>query len=95
MQSKTDPDNADRVLFQNTRQKGLSFEEVYLQLTHFIREDPMYQYRLSIGTDSQVTRTTVFATAIHLHRVGRGAIGFITSQHVPRPIHKPSGKDFL
>jgi predicted RNase H-related nuclease YkuK (DUF458 family) len=87
MQPISDPDAGDRILFQNTRQKDLTFEEVYLQLAHFIREEPMYQYRLSIGTDSQVSRTTVFATAIHLHRVGRGAIGFITSKHVPRPIH--------
>lgn len=87
MQPISDPDAGDRILFQNTRQKDLTFEEVYLQLAHFIREEPMYQYRLSIGTDSQVSRTTVFATAIHLHRVGRGAIGFITSKHVPRAIH--------
>ena len=94
MHTKTDPAYSDRVLFQNTRQKGLTFEEAYLQLIHFIREEPMYQYRLSIGTDSQVTRSTVFATAIHLHRVGRGAIGFITSRHVPRPIHSLREKIF-
>lgn len=86
MHTESDPYLGDRILFQNTRQKGLTFEEAYLQLVHFIREDPMYQYRLSIGTDSQVTRSTVFATAIHLHRVGRGAIGFITNKHIPRPI---------
>ena len=74
------------MLFSNSQYKNLSFEQVYDLLLDFIKQAPDYQYRLSIGTDSQVKNSTVFATAIHLHRVGRGAIGFISSQIISRPI---------
>jgi len=74
------------MLFKNSQYKNLTFEQVYELLLDFIKEAPDYQYRLSIGTDSQVKNSTVFATAIHLHRVGRGAIGFISTQVVSRPI---------
>ena len=75
------------VYFHNSRYNHLTIDQVYSQLLEFIRQAPHYEYRLSIGTDSQVDKYTVFVTAIHLHRVGRGAIGFITKQILPRPIN--------
>jgi predicted RNase H-related nuclease YkuK (DUF458 family) len=77
----------DTLLFQNSSSKNLTFEQVYKQIIKFISQAPYHEYRLSIGSDSQVGRHTVFVTAIHIHRIGRGAIGFITKQVLPRPIH--------
>jgi predicted RNase H-related nuclease YkuK (DUF458 family) len=64
----------------------MTFEQVYDHILDFLSQSPYSEYRLSIGTDSQVTKHTLFATAIHLHRIGKGAIGFITRQVIPRPI---------
>jgi predicted RNase H-related nuclease YkuK (DUF458 family) len=74
--------------FHNSMYSHLDFDEVFSKLVAFIRQAPYYHYRLSIGSDSHVeARHTVFVTAIHLHRVGRGAIGFITKQIINRAIH--------
>ncbi len=74
------------MVFCNSIYRDLSIDGVYDQLIQFMKQAPHNEYRLSIGTDSQVGRATVFVTAIHLHRVGRGAIGYITKQILPRPI---------
>lgn len=72
--------------FYNSIHSNMTFEQVFKNLSNFIKQAPCNTYRLSIGTDSQVNKHTVFITAIHLHRVGRGAIGFITKQVLRRPI---------
>lgn len=75
-------------LFRNSIYNNLTLEHVYELLVRFMRQAPHNEYRLSIGTDSQVGfHETVFVTAIHLHKVGRGATGFFTTQIFPRPIH--------
>ncbi|HZJ56799.1 MAG TPA: ribonuclease H-like YkuK family protein, partial [Clostridia bacterium] len=66
-----------RALFRNSVHQGLTLDQVYELLLGFLRRAPHNEYRLSIGTDSQVgADKTVFVTAIHLHKVGRGATGF-------------------
>jgi predicted RNase H-related nuclease YkuK (DUF458 family) len=43
-------------------------------LESFIQEDPASEYKIVIGTDSQTDgQSTVFVTAIIVHRVGMGA----------------------
>jgi hypothetical protein len=73
-------------LFSNSKYHNLTFDQVYEHILNFIKQAPYCEYRLSVGSDSQVGRNTVFVTAIHLHRIGRGAIGFITKHVVPRPM---------
>lgn len=52
----------------------MSLDEVVERIKQFIQANPDSQYRLAIGTDSQVKgRYTCFATGIHIHRVGQGA----------------------
>ena len=75
-------------LYQNSLYKDLSLDQVYELLLTFLRRAPHNEYRLSIGTDSQVgIRETIFVTAIHLHKIGRGATGFFTTQRLKRPLH--------
>ncbi|NLJ65971.1 MAG: hypothetical protein GX340_01505 [Clostridiales bacterium] len=74
-------------LFRNSRYKDLTLNQVYEMLVNFLKQAPHNEYRLSIGTDSQVgTNVTVFVTAIHLHKIGKGATGFFTTQIFPRPL---------
>lgn len=81
--------------FNNLRHKKISFNEVCDHLLDFINMLPNYTYKLSVGSDSQVnSECTMLVTAIHLHRVGRGATGFVTSQMIPRPIYNLREKIF-
>lgn len=60
--------------FFNSVQKNMSFSDVIAGIKYFIRANPDCEYRLAVGTDSQVKgKYTCFATGIHIHRVGQGA----------------------
>ncbi len=60
--------------FFNSMQKNMSFADVVESIKYFIKANPDCQYRLAVGTDSQVKgKYTCFATGIHIHRVGQGA----------------------
>lgn len=74
-------------LFYNTRQEVFTFPEMFARILKFIKEDPQNSYRIAIGTDSMVRTTTCFITAVLVHRVGKGAIGFLKKITIPRPIH--------
>jgi uncharacterized protein len=68
-------------------EKEMDFELVLIRMKDFMKKDPRSRYVLSIGTDSQVHQTvTRFITAIHLHRVGKGAWGCLKNYTVNRPI---------
>jgi len=71
--------------FYNMSESHMSFETVMKRLKHFILKDPRSLYVLSVGTDSHVHQTeTKFITAIHLHRVGKGAWGCLKNYMVGR-----------
>lgn len=55
----------------------LSLEELILEISQYIREEPDCLYRLVIGTDSQIRGSNglseiFFVTAVVLHRIGFG-----------------------
>ena len=59
--------------FFNSIQENLSFADVVACIKYFIKADPDGEYRIAVGTDSQVKgKYTSFATGIHVHRVGQG-----------------------
>lgn len=69
--------------FYNLSERHMSFETVFSRICYFIQSAPRNMYRLSIGTDSQVhQKDTRFITAIHLHRVGKGAWGCLYHQTI-------------
>lgn len=71
--------------FYNLSEQHMDFETVFARICSFIQNDPRNLYRLSIGTDSQVhQKVTRFITAIHLHRVGKGAWGCLRHLAVKR-----------
>ncbi|WP_369902867.1 ribonuclease H-like YkuK family protein [Bacillus manliponensis] len=71
--------------FYNLSEQHMDFETVFSHICSFIKKDPRNFYRLSIGTDSQVhQKDTRFITAIHLHRVGKGAWGCLHHRTMKR-----------
>lgn len=73
--------------FYNLSNQNMSFDDVISKIRTFIKKDPSNPYRLSIGTDSHVHRDyTRFITAIHIHRVGKGAWGCIRNYTEKRKI---------
>lgn len=56
------------------------------RILKFIQDDPLASYRIAIGTDSQVRSRSHFVTGILVHRVGKGAVGFIRETVISRNI---------
>lgn len=50
----------------------LSLDAMFLKVVDYVREDGACRYNLIIGTDSFLNTSTLFVTAVIIHRVGRG-----------------------
>ena len=71
--------------FQNLQKKDMSFEEVFVHIVEFMKLNPSGDYRLMVGTDSQVHKKhTVFITGIVIRQVGNGVWGCIRKVMIPR-----------
>lgn len=58
----------------------LSFEETFKEIMNYVGQQPDEQYKLIIGSDSQMRENTIFVTAIIIHRVGKGARYYFRKQ---------------
>lgn len=76
----------NHVTFHSTKHEFLSFNQLLNRILDFIKVDPKASYRIAIGTDSQFKSKTYFVTGILVHRVGKGAIGFLREIVIPRNI---------
>ena len=85
----------DKTLFQNLKKEDMTFDEVCSQIIAFIQADTDSSYRISVGTDSQVGPRTVFASCILIHRIGKGAIGFLHKYDMKRPVTNLREKIYL
>ena len=71
--------------FKNLQEDSLSFEAVYSRILSFMQKDPGGEYRLMVGTDSQVhSSRTLFITGIVIQNAGKGAWACIKEQEIPR-----------
>lgn len=71
--------------FQNLQERSMSFEQVFDRIIKFMKLKPSGNYRLMVGTDSQVhKRQTVFITGIVIQNEGKGAWACIRKVIVPR-----------
>jgi predicted RNase H-related nuclease YkuK (DUF458 family) len=50
----------------------LTFEQVFRDIVRFIREDQEKNYKLIVGTDSQIRESVCYVTAIVILREGKG-----------------------
>ncbi|UOQ46536.1 ribonuclease H-like YkuK family protein [Halobacillus salinarum] len=63
----------------------MNFSEVYEHIYRFVSSDPLGNYRLMLGTDSQIHRDyTLFITGIVIQRVGKGAWACFRKVKIPR-----------
>lgn len=85
----------ENTVFRSLKKDCLNFEQVCCDIISFIRADTDCTYRISVGTDSQVGSRTIFVSCIHIHRVGRGAIGFLHKYDMPRPVVNLREKIYL
>ncbi|AZV43188.1 ribonuclease H-like YkuK family protein [Peribacillus asahii] len=76
---------ANDFLFQNLQEKEMTFEQVFDRIIRFMTLNSNGNYRLMIGTDSQVhERHTVFITGIVILNEGKGAWACIRKVTIPR-----------
>lgn len=63
----------NKTVYKSARGEWLSFDDVFLQIKAFILSNPQCDYKVMIGTDSQVhARFTTFVTGIVVQRIGNG-----------------------
>lgn len=62
----------------------VSVEKMVGLINEYIHRDNGYEYKISIGTDSQNKALTKVVIVVAIHRVGRGGIFFYDIKHVPR-----------
>ncbi|WP_085507457.1 ribonuclease H-like YkuK family protein [Thalassobacillus devorans] len=74
--------------FQNTTRSQMDFDEVFDYIYRFMKKQPMGNYKLMLGTDSQVhPHATVFITGIVIQRLGAGVWACFRKEIVPRQMH--------
>lgn len=72
-------------VFQNLTYEKMSFSEVFSHILTFMKQDPLGNYKLMVGTDSQVHPShTLFITGIVIQRVGKGAWGCFRKEMIQR-----------
>ena len=72
-------------LFQNLQDQNMSFEQVFERVVKFMTADPRGNYKLMVGTDSQVHKSsTIFITGIVIQNEGKGVWACIRKVVVPR-----------
>lgn len=59
--------------FHSPSSGSLNFEETFNEIVDYMQAFPEDQYKLIVGTDSQVKDDTWFVTAVIIHHVGKGA----------------------
>ena len=85
----------ENTIFRSMRKDELNFEQVCHEIITFIEADRDCSYRISVGTDSQVGSKTVFVSCVHIHRIGKGAIGFLHKYEMSRPVRNLREKIYL
>ncbi len=75
----------EQLSFQNIARENMAFTEVFGHIYSFMSKDSLGNYRLMLGTDSQIhSHSTVFITGIVIQRVGKGAWACFRKVIIPR-----------
>ena len=59
----------------------MTFDQVFEEIIAYASENPEDNYRLIVGTDSQLREETCFVTALIVHRQGKGGRLFYTRSY--------------
>ena len=80
-------DSMEEIRFQNLQEKNMTFDLVFERILSFMQRNPIGNYQLMIGTDSQVhVKQTNFITGIVIQDKGKGVWACIRKVIVPRKI---------
>lgn len=62
------------IVFNTSEGSKLNIKEVIYEIINFIKQDPKRNYKITIGTDSELLSNlnADFVTAVVIHRVGNG-----------------------
>lgn len=72
-------------IFQNLQEDNMSFNQVLERIMKFMSLSPCGNFRLMVGTDSQVHKTkTLFITGIVIQNEGKGVWACIKRVSIPR-----------
>lgn len=75
----------DIFLFQNLQENHMSFEDIFERIIKFMQLHPSGNYRLMVGTDSQVHHNrTLFISGVVIQNIGKGAWACIRKVVEPR-----------
>jgi len=85
----------ENTVFRSLGKGDVTFNGVFEEIIRFIKADTNSSYRISIGSDSQVSKSTLIVTCIHVHRIGKGAIGFLHKNQLDRPIKNLREKIYM
>lgn len=79
------PKRESENLFQNLQESLMTFDDVFERILKFMYRNPNGNYRLMVGTDSQVhVDRTLFITGIVIQNEGKGAWACIKKTVIPR-----------
>lgn len=71
--------------FENIQEKNMTFEQVFERIVQFMKRDPNGNFRLMVGSDSQVhPKYTRFITGIVIQQKGKGAWACIRKNVISR-----------
>lgn len=80
-----DTNQDKRYVFQNLQERSMTFDQVFERILKFMNRKPNGNYKLMVGTDSQVHMDrTIFITGIVIQNEGKGAWACIRKSIVPR-----------
>jgi predicted RNase H-related nuclease YkuK (DUF458 family) len=75
-------------VFQNLQESNMSFSDVFNRIVKFMKIHPSGNFRLMVGTDSQVHETkTIFITGIVIQNKGKGVWACIREVIIPRKMN--------
>ncbi|MCL4318490.1 MAG: ribonuclease H-like YkuK family protein [Firmicutes bacterium] len=66
------------MLFESPSKGRLSLESMFGEILGYISESPNARYKLIIGSDSHTRHSTIFVTAVVIHRLGKGGRYFFS-----------------
>jgi len=69
------------MMFISPTSGRMTFEEMVADILSYVTSASEYQYKLIIGTDSQLRDETCLVTAVIVHRVGKGARYYYRKKH--------------
>lgn len=69
------------MVFESPSKGRLDFEEMFQDIREFVEEVPHGQYKLIVGTDSQVRERVCYVNAVVILRVGKGGRFYYTKEY--------------